>query len=225
MGFFRRYTGNLAALCTIFVVISASLVVHASLMIKTDLPPALFLVAHYFALIEMLNRRSNPGQHPQRWALLAGILCGGAVGLKLIMLPAALFSSLLVLGSDIYYYAKKREQFVPLTLWWFGGMLFVMFPWILRSIVNTGNPLYPFFSSLPIFKLVRPWHATIRGDISIAHYGWGGLKDLVTGPWLTSGTPPSISPPWGPSLMFILISVFLSERRIRGIPSVLGLLC
>lgn len=188
-GFLKRYTTNFVALITVFVVVSATPVILASTMIKPDLPAGLFIFAHYYAMIEGFNRYSLSQQESKRWFLLSGILCGGAIGYKLIALPTILFSILIIFATDLYY-KKKHEAHSLIIFSWVIGLLIAVSPWFLRNFWETRNPFYPFLgdffrSNLPdtfYKKIENPLTANIQIGMGLKNYFYNLIKIPQWGP-------------------------------------------
>ena len=110
-GFVKRHTNNFTALMSAFMILSVPAIGNASMTIKTDMPVAVFIFAHYCYLVESFNRRSMMSRESRCWALLAGVLCGAALGHKLTALPVAFFSSLMVLLNDLYNKKNHSQHY------------------------------------------------------------------------------------------------------------------
>ena len=208
-GYLKRCTSNVVSLSTVLLCMSAPMITWFSTAIKNDLPTALFILAHYFALTEALNNRSSNTNNSKKWALLSGILCAGAVGHKLTALISAFFSILLLFGLEIYHHLKKSEiQSRTLPYYWLSGFLLFSTPWFLRAVILTGNPIYPFMENFFGGHLVKPWHTVAQVSSSFTKDGWTGLANyfkLLIGTFSENGI--LSQPNWGPAFLFGLLGV------------------
>lgn len=119
------------------------------------------------------------------WAVLAGVLAGGAAGMRH---TGYLTAALLLLGVFI---AAPRMRWQTAALFAVVA-IFAAAPWLIRSAVATGNPFHPFFAS--IFAPGR-WpadqttallqHESVRGKgvLSFLRFPW----DVVMRPMLYDG--------------------------------------
>jgi len=118
--------------------------------------------------------------------LLAGVMAGMALAIKYTNGILMIAGALVILGE-----ARSRRLKGLLADWAiFGGMvLLVMSPWLVKNLVTTGNPVYPFlfpsgamdairldfYQHNPIYgnwleMLLLPWQATVWGVESKAGY-------------------------------------------------------
>lgn len=82
------------------------------------------------------------GQNPN-WLALSGICLGFSLGTKYTGLQFALAIMLVVLGTGML---RRRLAYHGKALMLVGIFAFAIgCPWYIRNVVNTGNPVYPFF--------------------------------------------------------------------------------
>ncbi len=210
LGFVRRYTDNFICLLCVFGILSAPIFSWFSTAIKNDFPVGLFLFAHYLALSEFFKYSEQDQNSSKNWILLSGLLCGGAIGHKLVALPAALIST----GFITYHMIKKTPDYKSYMGFWVLGLGIATAPWLIRSVITTGNPIYPYFNVLFMSDLIKPWHATVPQQSSIAVKGWIGLINYlrgIVGVRFDSGTIQT--PDWGPLFLLIpILSIFILLR-------------
>ncbi|OGR87803.1 MAG: hypothetical protein A3A86_00400 [Elusimicrobia bacterium RIFCSPLOWO2_01_FULL_60_11] len=202
-GLTRRYASPRAAAASVLLFLTGLILTHLSIFMKSDLSVGLFIFAHYCALIPALNMAEDDEASAGRWVLLAGLLCGGAVGHKLTALFAAFTSTAILLFNG-------RGK--SLVLWWFLGLALTTFPWFLRSYLATGNPIYPYLNSLFGAKLAAFWHVGTRlnGPDTI---GWDGVVRYL-GLLFGRGRTPDILPDvWGPGAGFAVLCLFLWRKK------------
>ncbi len=215
-GFIKRQTNNLIALATLPAFLSAPVFLWFSTTIKSDFSTGTFIFAHYCAMVEAINQKNSSPNASKRWALLAGVLCGGAVGHKLNALFAFIFSSLLFAGLDLYAW-KKESRKTFLTLPWLLGCALSVAPWFLRAFLVTGNPIYPYLNEFFGAAAVKPWHTAIEQGNSLSSLGVGGALLFIKQALGMSYVNGTIQPAdWGASLLLILlvVMVFCSEMNL-----------
>ncbi len=144
-GFLERHTGKLAAMVTTAMIFAIPVITRSAFEFKNDSTTSLFMFVHYVCLIEALRAPDNaPKGASGKWFLLSGVAAGGMIGHKLLGVPVA-FSSLLLLAVDAA--ARRRKNLPPakfLVPFLIG--LSVAAPWFVRTYVHTRNPIYPFFN-------------------------------------------------------------------------------
>jgi hypothetical protein len=113
-----------------FVVATPSFLL-SSTWAASDLAVAAFGVV---ACTMALDRERGPG-----WNALAGVLCGAAFGSKYVAATAVILPVGLVVAA--------QRDFRRLAAWAAGAGVATL-PWLVRNVVLTGNPLYPFLSQL-----------------------------------------------------------------------------
>lgn len=209
-GLVRKYAGPETALASVLLFLTSLILAYLSIFLKSDLSIGLFIFAHYCALISALNLAEDDAPPAKRWVLLAGILCGGAIGHKLTALYGAFTSTAAVFLTDVYGWKRGRRQF--LFPWWILGLGLLSVPWFLRSYFETGNPVYPYLNRFFGAKIVAAWHVgthltgpgTLGGD-GVRKY-WALLSGLGRGPDIL----PDV---WGPAAGFAALCLFLWTKK------------
>ena len=105
----------------------------------------------------------------------------------------------------------KNGQALALAGRFLAGIFLAMIPWSLKSLISTGDPLYPYFAGFLKSNMVSPWHSTDMVSTSFQHTGWQGIWDYFS---LLIGTYHDdqglIQPPnWGPTIFFVLLTPVL----------------
>ncbi len=142
----------------------------------------------------------------RRWLVLSGVLAGMAMGSKYTGLyPVAGLGWLLVWGAAHRFAHQPVRTFPrwPDVLLWGVIAAATVGPWLLRDLVLTGNPVYPFvfdganwdawksawvtrpgagLAAEPLRMLAAPWEVTVIGRE-------GGLYDASLGPLLLGLLP------------------------------------
>lgn len=151
-------------------------------------------------VLALLEQSDGSGDERITWLLWVGVFCGFAIGVKWsgALLPAGFFLALLLLRNQLR---------LPLRFWLLGAALVLLTaaPWLLKNLMATGNPLYPYFlatewispqrlaaasggdSPLPLWQtLLFPLTSTIFGWDSAPGFGadLGPLLALLALPGL-----------------------------------------
>ena len=157
-----------------------------------------------------------------RWLVLGAFLAGSSCGIRH---TGYLVCALLALGVLVAASPSRKQ-----SLAWFCGVTFVAaMPWFVRSAVLTGNPVYPFFSSLfatsnvPAEEVANlGTHNSVRGigPLHLLRFPW----DIIMWPNWYDGWSKS---PGGLMLFLGVPGVLIGGKRVRWLVgySVLGGLC
>lgn len=113
------------------------------------------------------------------WALLSGLMMGAAMSIKFLALLGGVLIGALMLLDGIF---AKRKKVIPALALFAAGTLAVCAYWYLRSWIEWGNPVYPYFyqvfksgyikdytdigvpRTLPHF-LMLPWTMTMKPQL------------------------------------------------------------
>lgn len=156
------------------------------------------------------------------WYLLAGALSGAAFGCKYVALTAVVLPIGVILAGalaiDLSRGAGPVAGLLRITAWG-GGMVVAVAPWAVRNARLTGNPLYPFLSSvfdrfLPGGGLAEVAHAAagIAGD---AEKDGSLLASLTLRTFDPLGAAGWIGPLWL-MLLPLWIATLVFGRRTPG---------
>jgi len=106
------------------------------------------------------------------WLAAAGITAGLAFGTKYTAGVLAIAAGVTLL----FHIWKSKAKAIPAVGLFAGTALLVMLPWLVRNMIYTGNPLYPFFFP--------------SGDMDAVRIGvyqglptWGNWQDILLLPW------------------------------------------
>ena len=148
-----------------------------------------------------------------RSLLLAGLFTGFGIAAKYTA-GVIIFGTLLWI---IYYGVRqKREVFKPVLLLLVGAILPVL-PWLIKNLIATGNPLYPFVSFAGSFNADRA--ATLQ-----SLYPFGNWLDIVLLPFrvTTIGVEgmAGYSHSIGPLLLILGVFAWIHHNPKEGDPLV-----
>lgn len=86
----------------------------------------------------------------KQWLIESAVIIGLAIATKLLAVGSIVIFTLLILAES-----KSRKNIhlgKTIVMYWFVSMLIVL-PWLVFSFMNSGNPIYPFFTKLYPFSL------------------------------------------------------------------------
>jgi hypothetical protein len=180
----RRWLGGKAGWLAAAVLLSAPSIVLVAGWPYVDLALLLYATLAFLALV----RFREDGFRPRGWLILSGVFAGLALSTKYTALAV-----LLALGLSLLIARARdlRSAVSDLIVLGIVAML-VWSPWLLKNLLLTGNPTYPFFfggeywdgwrswwydrpgtglaHTAPWKLLAAPWDATIWGMEGAAGY-------------------------------------------------------
>ena len=141
------------------------------------------LATSFFTTLTLLALGQGMMQRDSRWLRLSALLMGLAVSTKATALGTLL---LLAVGLLIWHWRGLKQT--PLaaikaaTVWGLLALL-VDSPWLVKSAVLTGNPVYPFLYGVLGGRYWDKGAADFYAN-SVAGFGMGhGLSDIALVPW------------------------------------------
>lgn len=215
--FFKRHTSIPVAFCTTLLLISFSSMLRFSTAIKNDLPAAIFLIAQTIYLIETINSYNADPKLSRTWAILSGIFCGGSIDFKYTSVIPAFFSFFTLIGFELYSGYKTKKGLTYSSLFWLLGCISTTLPWLIRTTLETGSPIYPYLNNIFHAPLIKNWHVTPNIPASFTTEGWNGLikyfQDLVG--FYDYKNKVVIPPEWGSGALFgLLLPLFFKKNTI-----------
>ena len=139
------------------------------------------LAGTFFAALTLLAVANGMAAREPRWLWLGAVLMGLTLSTK-----ATALGTLVLLAVGLLYWSRRVDQKTPLQAMrtvalWCLLALAVGSPWYIKSVVYTGNPVYPFYSK--IFG-GRYWNKELGAayDASNANFGVGKTLEEVHSP-------------------------------------------
>jgi hypothetical protein len=191
----RRTTINLALAGALFF-LSLPVIVKLSITVYVDLGLIFFTT---WSLLSLLRWRETGFRVPE--LAIAAVACGLALGTKYNALPAFLLLTFLVPVLYVRNQPQNAAASRKAVLWGacFASIaLAVFFPWMIRNLIWTGNPIFPLYDGLfnpggsgngsslgpwAIRKLVygESWWETLLIPLRIFFQGQDDLPQLFDG--------------------------------------------
>lgn len=106
-----------------------------------DLARTFFEVMAVWGLINYTREKEGPAK--RGWFIESAAMLGLSISTKLLSLGTLFVFIILIIFLS--YHINKR--IIPKAIMYFCIALYVAMPWFLFSFLNTGNPVYPFFSN------------------------------------------------------------------------------
>jgi hypothetical protein len=180
---------------------------------NADLSAAMFIVLAVDVAVARLDRPDR------RSAVACGLLVGFAMATKLTTVYAApLLALLLLAGPTLRAPARRIGDAVVVALM----SVMPVLPYLIRSEVLTGNPVFPFFYGTFGAK-ASLWNATSDMNFKAAQdrYGTGhGVVKLLTLPWNLIAHPEPFGGSFG---ILLVVGLFLALKwRPRRIPAIVA---
>lgn len=166
-----RLAGRRAGLIGAAILASAPIFMDQGSGVSIDLAFAAFATAALAALLRYFDA-------PHRgWLIVAALLAGSSCGARHTgLLVCALLAAGLLIGAK---HSRVRETFLFASI-----AALAALPWLLRSALLTGNPVFPFF--LDYFPARGIEHTAITGigaHESVARSGGMRLLEFLRFPW------------------------------------------
>lgn len=105
-----------------------------------------------FELLAILALFLWTRENRNTWLVLAGLMSGLALGSKYLAFGSFF---LLAAGISVYLWKMNRKQLLLSLLIYSLSTLLAGFPWYLKNLVYTGNPIYPFVFGGPGYDPAR----------------------------------------------------------------------
>jgi len=187
------------------------------LLISANCYVETILLMNTAGMLLVLGERGSRRDAACSWSLasILGVLAGGAAGVKLTGLSAAVIPCLWYAGQVLF---GRRQRFQVLRRWtlYLLVALAVGLPFYLRPWLATGNPFHPFlwswFSDDPAVVEMSGYHHAISGFA----YGVRSLVTYLDGPLLLAFRADNYDGEFGWQLLVIVVlAVMAGVSAIR----------
>lgn len=134
----RKFFDAKGALLTVLVFASNIVFMWESQISYIDLFRTFFEIMALWGFVNWYQSRDK------KWLMESSVMLGLAISTKLIAL-----GSVLIFAALFVYILKNKEIKIPPSgvYKYFLLAFFVVLPWFVSSYINTGNPVYPLFTS------------------------------------------------------------------------------
>ncbi len=129
-------------LIALAIVISTTLFKRESVNGYVDVGLSYFFLSSLFSVyLWTLNKDI-------RFLMVGAICAGGAASVKILGLFSLCFLPLFIIFSDYLLNNENKKLYIKQALWFFIFAVIIACPWYIKSLVDTGNPVWPFAYSL-----------------------------------------------------------------------------
>jgi len=135
-GFCRRFCDEKLSFLSVAIFFTVPSVMVTMSWAYVDVTFTLFAFLSLIAWLSFLENNEN------RWAILAGVMAGGAAAVKYTGLQWIVL--LLILGGVGMLLKRSKRSGVEGMLWLLGIGLLIPMPYLLRNWMLTGWPVFPF---------------------------------------------------------------------------------
>ena len=105
------------------------------------------LVRTFFEIMALWGFINWWEKKDMKWLIESAVLLGLAISTKLLAIDSLFIFSILIIFYFLQKKGKIKDLLIYLFVFWLIALL-IPLPWFVYSYVHTGNPIYPFFSSL-----------------------------------------------------------------------------
>lgn len=169
----KKYLSRSFSLLAALIFYSNLVVGWESITSYVDLTRAFFEVMAFWGFIKWIDSKER------KWLSISGFMLGFAITTKLISIE-----TLSVFIVIIFYWGfVKKDKVIESISSSFGfviSALIIPLPWFMFSFLNTNNPVYPYFSNIPVdsgSSLVFPNILNFLKDIYLLFLG---LNDPIS---------------------------------------------
>jgi len=201
--FSRRFFSSLAGLFAVAIFLIQPFVIKHIATTKVDTAILLFGILSIYSFFEWYDNENN------KWLMLCGIFSGLFFACKLTGLFLIIILSLLIFYR-LFHDNKSGFKTSALGLIKFAIPAFIIpSPWLLRSWILTGDPLYPYINKLLVHNFITEVGHP-KTLISLILYPW----NLTFNPELFYGFSQRISP-FYLAILPALLLVKNVDRKIK----------
>lgn len=172
----------------------------------------------FFEIMALWGFLNFTQKQEKKWLVISSIMLGFAISTKLLAFSSLFIFSILIAASfsesksfvkkTLFYHPRWVTLITNILVYWFISIIIVS-PWLVFSLLNTGNPVYPFFTD--IYRL--NFDASLLNPTRFIVDLWMDLSDPISPIYL-------ITLP----LIVLLFSRFKKEIKIIAIYSLLAYL-
>lgn len=202
----RRFFSQTLSLLVLVIFYSNLVVAWESTTAYVDLARTFFEVMALWGLLNWWKKEEK------KWLIESAVMLGLAISVKLLAIGSLVIVTILIMYKSIPSNRKVFLKMITNILVYWCCSVGIVLPYLVFSFVNTGNPVFPFFTSIypvrPAFAGLNPFHF---------------LREVWT--LLTHADDP-LSPVYLISLPLILIYFrrFMKEFKVVGIYSMLSII-
>lgn len=139
-GLSRKYFSKSLSLLSSVIFYSCLVVGWESITAYVDLTRTFFEIMAFWGFINWTEKNGK------KWIIISGVMLGFAATVKLVAY-GSLIVFLILFMYESYLKNSKFSVFIKNFTLFFLFSLLIPVPWFIFSFLNTGNPLYPYFTN------------------------------------------------------------------------------
>ena len=137
-----KYVSKNFALLAVLIFYSNLVVGWESITAYVDLSRTFFELLAFWGFLKWLETKNI------KWILVLGLMMGFAISAKLVSIESiAIYLLLFIISYFVKY--KNKVEIIKMFGLFFSVSVVTALPWFMFSYIQTGNPIYPYFS-LPV---------------------------------------------------------------------------
>jgi tetratricopeptide (TPR) repeat protein len=215
--FCKRYFTPLVGIIACAIFYSIPLLAMNSWVTGNDVALSYFFVLSIYALINYFSSKSSSTNgtndtKKSKWFILSAIFSGIAMGSKYTGV-FTLFGILLLITCYEHFKMRKRFTEIAKQISIFTVVVVaIMSPWLIKNMIYTGNPIYPF-----LYKWLGGKNLIIYTNNIMIPSGFQSLelKEFFTSPWTLSMKGQDSMTFIGPMfLLFIPLLFFVKKKSL-----------
>ncbi|HVO32977.1 MAG TPA: glycosyltransferase family 39 protein, partial [Elusimicrobiota bacterium] len=201
----RRLSSGRAGLTAALLMTIPPMMALEFIRTAVDVGAALFgLLCGYAAVVALeIDRRS------QRWWVVAGLLCGLAMGSKYTSWPLWPAGVVAIVAAG----PTPRRRKMQAALIFSAAALLMILPMIIKDVVYFGDPVYPFFARFfPASHAPLHWNL-LRNEAARPLSSNGDLLRYVLDPWRATMGTSTGGNYLGPAFLLLLPGLFFLRAK------------
>lgn len=140
----RKFFTPLISLIAVVIFYANLVVAWESITAYIDLVRAFFEVMALWAFLNWNETKMR------KWLIMSALMIGFAIATKVLAIGSLMIFSILLLAVGGWQLEKSKSNLLSairnVIVYWFIALTTAL-PWFIFSYINTGNPVYPFFTS------------------------------------------------------------------------------
>jgi len=214
--FCKRYFSELVGIIACAIFYSIPFLAMNSWVTGNDVALSYFFILSIYALVNYFGSET-PSLNSTRgikWFILAGIFSGIAMGSKYTGV-FTLFGILLLIIWYQYFKMKMRFSEITKQILIFACLVVgIMSPWLIKNMIYTGNPIFPFLYKWFGSKNLVFYHEYYGNTVLPMGLQSLKLKELFASPWVLTMEGQDSMTFVGPMfLLFTPFVFFIKQKR------------
>lgn len=136
-----KFMNNFLSVLSVVVFYSSLVVGWQSTSAYVDLSRTFFEIMALWGFLNFIETKDR------KWFIKSALMIGLAISTKLLAIGSLFIFTIFICYFLIKFKRKATNIIINVLAYWSIELL-IPFPWFIFSFIHTGNPVYPFFSSV-----------------------------------------------------------------------------